>query len=179
MFPNYLLIFITFISYASSIIIKGQLELEDPSSERINTVTVSLIWGNKISEITENGEFFFNIDEPGYYLLQVNDNKFHYAPIYIDATDDEVKAYKYNYKYGKGQKIQYPVTIKSDYKIKYGEMKQNMLESIIKSPYFIMIGLGLMMFVCMKMIPQEELQKQQEEMRKNFGGGLGSFFNRN
>ena len=38
-----------------------------------------------------------------------------------------------------------------------------------------MIGMGLMLFMCMKMIPQEELRAQQEEMRKQMKGYKGFF----
>ena len=43
----------------NSIRIEGRVQLEEPSAERIRKTTVSLIWGNQISYITNNGQFFF------------------------------------------------------------------------------------------------------------------------
>ena len=159
----------------NAIRIEGKVELEEPSSERIRKTTVSLIWGNQMSYITNSGHFYFNVDKPGYYLIQVNDDSYNYQPMFVDAKEDEVKVYDYNYRYGKGAKHKYPVVIKSLGKINIGEKQANMLESIIKSPYAIMIGLGLMFFMCMQMIPQEQLKEQQEEMRKQMKGFKGFF----
>ena len=173
-FINKLLILI-FICKIHSIRIEGRVQLEDPSSERIKRTTVSLIWGNQISYITNNGQFFFNVEKPGYYLIKVNDDLFDYPTMFLDVKEDEIKAYDYNYRYGKGSKHKYPVVIKSSGKIEIGEKEGNIIQSIIKSPYAIMIGMGLLFFVCMKMIPQEELKAQQEEMRKQMKNYKGFF----
>ena len=172
---NYIIILILSISQILTIKIEGRVQLEEPSAERIRKTTVSLIWGNQISYISNNGQFFFNVDKPGYYLLKVNDDLYNYPAMFLDVKEDEVKAYDYNYRYGKGSKHKYPVTIKSAGKIQVGEKEKNIVESIIKSPYAIMIGMGLMLFMCMKMIPQEELRAQQEEMRKQMKGYKGFF----
>ena len=160
----------------NAIRIEGKVELEEPSSERIRKTTVSLVWGNQVSYITNSGHFYFNVDKPGYYLIQVNDDSYNYQPMFVDAKEDEVKVYDYNYRYGKGAKHKYPVVIKSFGKINIGEKQANMLESIIKSPYAIMIGMGLLFFMCMKMVPQEELRAQQEELRKTMKGYKGFGF---
>ena len=154
----------------SSIRIEGKIELEEPSSERLRRITVSLIWGNQISYVTNSGHFYFNVDKPGYYLIQVNDDLFNYQQMFLDVKDDEIKAYDYNFRYGKGSKHKYPVLIKSLGRIEAGEPEKGIIESIIRSPYAIMIGLGLFFFMCMKMVPQEELRAQQEEMRKQMRG---------
>ena len=40
---------------------------------------------------------------------------------------------------------------------------------------FLAIGITLLMFVCMKMIPEEQMREQQEEMRKQFKNYKGFF----
>ena len=172
---KHLLIQIILIGLSLSIRIEGKVDLEQPSAERLRKTTVSLVWGDQISYITNNGHFYFDVEIPGYYLLQVNDDLYSYQPILLDVKEDEVKAYDYNYRYGKGPKHKYPLTIKSITKIEVVEKEANILESIIKSPYAIMIGLGLMFFMCMQMIPQEQLKEQQEEMRKQMKGFKGFF----
>ena len=169
------LLFILIISQLNSIRIEGRVQLEEPSSERLKKLTVSLIWGNQISYITNNGQFFFNVEKPGHYLIKVNDDLYDYPTMFLDVKEDEIKAYDYNYRYGKGPKHKYPVVIKSSGKIEVGEKEGNIVQSIIKSPYAIMIGMGLMFFFCMKMIPQEALKAQQEEMRKQMKNYKGFF----
>ena len=173
---NLFLLLILNFGILNAIRIEGKVELEEPSSERIRKTTVSLVWGNQVSYITNSGHFYFNVDKPGYYLIQVNDDSYNYQPMFVDAKEDEVKVYDYNYRYGKGAKHKYPVVIKSLGKINIGEKQANMLESIIKSPYAIMIGMGLLFFMCMKMVPQEELRAQQEELRKTMKGYKGFGF---
>ena len=168
---KYILILLLLYSI-NSIRIEGRVQLEEPSAERIRKTTVSLIWGNQISYITSNGQFFFNVEKPGFYLIKVNDDSYEYPTMFLDVKEDEVKAYDYNYRYGKGPKHKYPVVIKSTGKL---EIEGNIMQSIIKSPYAIMIGMGLLFFACMKMIPQEELRAQQEEMRKQMKGYKGFF----
>ena len=172
---KYLLILSLLFGIITSIRIEGKVELEEPSAERLRKTTVSLVWGDQISYITSSGHFFFNIDTPGYYLLQVNDDLYLYQPMFLDVKEDEVKVYDYNYRYGKGPKHKYPVVIKPLGKVEVGEKQTNIMESIIKSPYAIMVGLGLLFFMCMKMVPQEELRAQQEEMRKQMKGYKGFF----
>ena len=172
---KYLFILSLLLGIITSIRVEGKVELEEPSAERLRKTTVSLVWGDQISYITSSGHFFFNIDTPGYYLLQVNDDLYLYQPMFLDVKEDEVKVYDYNYRYGKGPKHKYPVVIKSLGKVEVGEKPTNIMESIIKSPYAIMVGLGLLFFMCMKMVPQEELRAQQEEMRKQMKGYKGFF----
>jgi len=44
----------------------------------------------------------------------------------------------------------------------------NVVGSIIKSPYAIIIGISLLMYFCMQMVPQEQL-KEMEQMNKQMG----------
>ena len=173
---NLFLLLILNFGILNAIRIEGKVELEEPSSERIRKTTVSLVWGNQVSYITNSGHFYFNVDKPGYYLIQVNDDSYNYQPMFVDAKEDEVKVYDYNYRYGKGAKHKYPVVIKSLGKINIGEKQANMLESIIKSTYAIIIGMGLLFYMCMKRVPQEELRAQQEELRKTMKGYKGFGF---
>ena len=170
----FLLLITILFNSINSIRIEGKVEVEEPTSERLKKITVSLIWGDQISYITNSGHFFFNVNTPGYYLVEVNDDLYQYQTMFLDVKEDEIKSYEYNYRYGKGTKHKYPFTIKSVNKIQIGETKASILSSILKSPYAIMIGLGLLFFACMKMVPEEELRAQQEELRKN---GFKSFFN--
>ena len=173
-FIKYILIFL-YLYQINSIRIEGRVQLEEPSAERIKQTTVSLIWGNQISYITNSGQFYFNVEKPGYYLIKVNDDLYDYPTMFLDVKEDEIKVYDYNYRYGKGPKHKYPVVIKSVGKLEIGEKQGNIIQSIIKSSYGIMIGMGLMFFMCMKMIPQEELKAQQEEMRKQMKNYKGFF----
>ena len=118
-FSKYITIIILLlnISQILNIRIEGRVQLEEPSAERIRKTTVSLIWGDQISYITSNGQFFFNVNQPGYYLLKVNDDLYDYPTMFLDVKEDEIKAYDYNYRYGKGPKHKYPVVIKSAGKI--------------------------------------------------------------
>ena len=136
---KYIIILILSISQILTIRIEGRVQLEEPSAERIRKTTVSLIWGNQISYISNNGQFFFNVDKPGYYLLKVNDDLYNYPAMFLDVKEDEVKAYDYNYRYGKGSKHKYPVTIKSAGKIQVGEKEKNIVESL---SIFSFSGLG-------------------------------------
>ena len=174
-FTKLVLLLTLLFEISNSIRLEGKVELEEPSAERIRKTTVSLIWGDQLSYITSSGHFYFNVDKPGYYLIHVNDDLFSYQPMFVDVKEDEVKVYDYNYRYGKGPKHKYPVVIKSIGKINVGEKQTNIIESIVKSPYAIMIGMGLLFFMCLKMVPQEELRAQQEEMRKQMKGYKGFF----
>ena len=145
------------------------MQLEEPSAERIKKASASLIWGDQISYITNNDQFFFNVAKPGYYILKANENTYEYPKMILDVKEDEVEVYDYNYRYCKG-KNKYPVVIKTNGKLDIGMKEENIMKNIMKLPYSIMIGMGLMFFVCMKMIPQEELRVKQEEMRKQMKG---------
>lgn len=51
-------------------------------------------------------------------------------------------------------------------------MKQeapNMVGSILKSPYAIMIGLTLLMFLCMQAVPKDQLNEQMKQMNSQMG----------
>ena len=170
-----LLTYIFFITKQASI--KGQIKVPENTVDRIKTITVTLENTDKRVHITEYGYFEFHDVEPGFYVIQVDDNLYTYEIYMVEINDDdEVKIYEYNYKNGKGIKHKHPIVIESLIKIKYGEDKQDLISSIIKSPYAIIIGITLLMFLCMKMVPQEELKAQQEEMRKQFKNYKGFGF---
>ncbi len=63
-------------------------------------------------------------------------------------------------------KHKYPFEINPVIKIKYEEESANFIWSIIKSPYAILIGVTLLLFVCMKMMPQDQMKESFEEMNK-------------
>ena len=72
-------------------------------------------------------------------------------------------------------KHRYPFEINSMFKIKYNDQNPGIILNLIKSPYAIIIGITLLMFICMKMIPEEQMREQQEEMRKQFKNYKGFF----
>ena len=170
-----LLTYIFFITKQASI--KGQIKVPENTVDRIKTITVTLENTDKRVHITEYGYFEFHDVEPGYYVIQVDDKLYTYEIYMVEINeDDEVKIYEYNYKNGKGIKHKHPIVIESLLRIKYGENKQDLVSCIIKSPYAIIIRITLLMFLCMKMVPQEELKAQQEEMRKQFKNYKGFGF---
>ena len=89
-----------------------------------------------------------------------------YEQALVEVTPTEVRAYQYNLKTGKGLKHKYPFEINPVIKIKYEEESANFIWSIIKSPYAILIGVTLLLFVCMKMMPQDQMKESFEEMNK-------------
>ena len=169
------LFFIILISKTIEITINGKLNLPEPTIERIRSITISLENTNKISHITQEGFFSFHNIKPGFYIIHVNDILYAYQPIFLDVKEDEIKAYEYNFKNGKGMKHRYPFEINSMLKIKYNDQNPGIILNLIKSPYAIIIGITLLMFICMKMIPEEQMREQQEEMRKQFKNYKGFF----
>ena len=101
-------------------------------------------------------------------MVNVNDHLYQYDQILVDVTPNEVKAYQYNFKTGKGLKHKYPFEILPAIKIKYEDEAPNVLLSIVKSPYAIIIGVTVMLFLCMQMVPQEQLKEQAEQMSKQY-----------
>ena len=89
-----------------------------------------------------------------------------YEQVLVEVTPTEVRAYQYNLKTGKGLKHKYPFEINPVIKIKYEEESGSFVWSIIKSPYAILIGVTLLLFVCMKMMPQDQMKESFEEMNK-------------
>ena len=170
------LFFIILISKTIEITINGKLNLPEPTIERIRSITISLENTNKISHITQEGFFSFHNIKPGFYIIHVNDILYAYQPIFLDVKEDEIKAYEYNFKNGKGMKHRYPFEINSMFKIKYNDQNPGIILNLIKSPYAIIIGITLLMFICMKMIPEEQMREQQEEMRKQFKNYKGFFY---
>lgn len=120
---------------------------------------------NRVVFPTENGDFLFTNLSKGKYLLSVNDIHYEYDVYYIEV-DDEVKAYSFNGRTGKGLKKNLPLRIEAVRKIVYAEESKAILSSIVSSPYMIVIGLTLLMFFCMKLVPQDELKDQFKEMNK-------------
>ena len=45
----------------------------------------------------------------------------------------------------------------------------NSILSVVKSPYGILIGITLLLFLCMQMMPQDQLKEQFAEMNKQMG----------
>lgn len=77
-------------------------------------------------------------------------------------------AYEYSYRSGKGMKHHHPFEINSAFKLQYTDNKPNAISNIIKSPYVYMIGIPMLLFLFMKMVPQNELKAQAEEMAKQY-----------
>jgi hypothetical protein len=60
--------------------------------------------------------------KPGLYTVHVNDNIYQYETILVDVSKEEVRAYQYNHRVGKGLKLKYPFEINSLVRIKYEEV---------------------------------------------------------
>lgn len=84
----------------------------------------------------------------------------------MEVTASDVKAFQYNFRNGKGLKHKMPFEMNPIVKIKYEEDAPNVLESIIKSPYAIIIGVTVLLFACMQMMPQDQLKESFEQMNK-------------
>lgn len=65
-------------------------------------------------------------------------------------------------------KHRHPFEMNPAFKIQYTDNKPSAITSIIKSPYVYMIGVPLLLFLCMKMVPQNDLRAQAEEMAKQY-----------
>lgn len=102
----------------------------------------------------------------GAYIVNVNDYLYQYEQVLVEVTPVGVKAYQYNLKNGKGLKHKTPFEINPLFKIKYEEDAPNVIESIIKSPYAIIIGITVLLFACMQMMPQDQLKESFEQMNK-------------
>ncbi len=133
---------------------------------------------NKVIFTNDKGEFTLLNLQDGRYFLTVNDNVYDYETILIEVENDEVKAYQYSIKNGKGLKLKYPIQIRPLLKIVYEEESPSILGSVVKSPYMIIIGMTVVMFLCMKMVPQDQLQEQFKEMNKTMNSyQKGNIFN--
>ena len=84
----------------------------------------------------------------------------------VEVSATEVKAYQYNLKTGKGLKHKIPFEMNPFFKIKYEEDSPNIIGSIIKSPYAIIIGMTILLFGCMQMMPQDQLKESFDQMNK-------------
>jgi hypothetical protein len=102
----------------------------------------------------------------GLYVVNVNDAFYQYEQVLIEVTQAEVKAYQYNYKSGKGLRHKLPFEINPVLKIKYEDESPNIIGSIVKSPYAIIIGITVLLFMCMQMMPQDQLKESFNEMNK-------------
>ena len=170
-----LIFLLSIIKFISSASIQGKVIITPFVNDK-NALVPTLKEENLSVEITGpvtkmvftniEGEFaFLNIPE-GHYLIKVNNLKYDYETYLLDVTDGQVNAFQRNFKTGKGLKVKYPLQIKPSSIIIYEEESQSIVSSIIKSPYMIIIGMTLLMFVCMNMVPKEELDKQMKQMNK-------------
>ena len=167
---KFIFILCALIAFVQSVSVYGKVNLVEPTSQRTKEITVSLENTNRMAYCDEEGNFVFNNVEPGFYLVYVNDNLYHYNPIFLEVTEKGSKAYEYSYINGKKEKHKNPFEISPLSPIKYKEDKPDLISSIIKSPYLFMIGIPLVLFLILKMIPQEDIKASQEEMRKQFKG---------
>jgi len=133
---------------------------------------------NKVVFTNDKGDFTLLNIQDGRYFLTVNDNIYDYETILIEVENEEVKTYQYSIKNGKGLKLKYPIVIRPLLKIVYEEESPSILSSVVKSPYMIIIGMTVVMFLCMKMVPQDQLQEQFKEMNKTMHNyQKGNIFN--
>lgn len=100
------------------------------------------------------------------YVVNVNDYVHLYEQVLVDVSPSEIKAYQYNLKTGKGLKHRNPFEINPLVKIKYEEESVSIVSTLIKSPYAILIGVTLLLFLGMKMIPQDQMKESMDQMNK-------------
>jgi hypothetical protein len=103
------------------------------------------------------------------YIVSVNYALYQYEQVLVEVTPSEVKAYQYNFKTGKGLKHKIPFEMNPIFKIKYEEDAPNILGSVLKSPYAIVIGMTILLFGCMQMMPQDQLKESFDQMNKQMG----------
>lgn len=171
------ILLISLIKVISNIEVKGKV-LSTIKSDRNPDVNIQVeqsdnlkiyLEGRKTyvtSKSNKSGDFVFEDVEDGMYTVYVVDYFFEYDTFVIEVKDNEVKAYQKNHKKGRGFKQPYPLRIKPISKIMYEEPSMDMFSSILKSPYMIVIGLTVVMFLCMQMVPKDQLQEQFNQMNK-------------
>lgn len=120
----------------------------------------------KMTFVHEDGSFIFHNLLDGTYTITVNDEKFEYESLIVEANGDDVQAFQRNFKTGKGFKVKYPLQIKPIANIIFEEDSQNVMSSLLKSPYMIVIGMTVLMFLCMQMVPQDQLQEEMKKVNK-------------
>ncbi len=98
--------------------------------------------------------------------MNVNYALYQYEQVLVEVAASEVKAYQYNLKTGKGLKHKMPFEMNPVFRIKYEEDSPNILAGMLKSPYAIVIGMTILLFGCMKMMPQEQLKDSFDQMNK-------------
>lgn len=175
-FLFYSCLLLEFICYSKSATVTGKvfttLGLVD-SKQAITTVDKSenlsvVLEGSKtyLSFPNHHMEFqFFNIPD-GIYTIYVNDIHYEYDSFLVEVNNEDVNVYQRNLKSGRGLKTKFPIQLKPLEKIKYDEETQNVVGSILKSPYMLVIGMTILMFLCMQMVPQDQLQEQFKQMNK-------------
>lgn len=139
----------------------------------INPLTNVVLEGTKSYKAFPNkeGEFKFYDVYEGLYVIYVNDYNYEYDSFIIevtfdDASSDNVKVYQRSLKKGKGFKQKYPVKLFPISNNVYTEESSNVISSVIKSPYMIIIGMTVLMFMCMKLVPQDQLNEQFSQLNK-------------
>ncbi len=132
-------------------------------------ISVSLEGANRVAYLNEKNMFIFHNVPAGMYVINVNYALYKFEQVLVEVTAKEVKAYQYNYRTGKGLKYKMPCEINPVFKIKYEEDSPNIIGSILKSPYAIIIGITVLLFGCMQMMPQDQLKESMDQMNKQMG----------
>ena len=65
-------------------------------------------------------------------------------------------------------RIQFKI-LYEEVKYTYNQETPNILASIIKSPYAIIIGMTVLMFLCMQAVPKDQLNEQMRQMNSQMG----------
>jgi hypothetical protein len=106
------------------------------------------------------------VEKPGVYKLDVMNLHYHFEPVVVEIPTEQqqaessskklpIRAYLYNIKSGKDQRLAYPLQLEPSLRIQYFEIEQpfNPL-NYLKNPMVLMVGVtGILMYM-MKRMPK-------------------------
>ena len=101
----------------------------------------------------------------GQFVINVADPNHSYEQFFVEVERGNINVFEHNLKTGKGKAVAQPVEIRALYQIKYEEDK-NILMTMVKSPYAIMIGVGVVLFLGFNLMPQDYLEENLKEANK-------------
>lgn len=150
-------------------------------SDGQNTTAEIFLDGNKLSpdqaaialpqirsRTDKKGYFFFENIEDGNYRLKVSSHSYIF-PTYLIEASEGLRAYEVDEEHHLKTAVPLPLRIAPKGEFKYFDVKQPFdLNSLMKSPYGIMIAVTIGLLLCMKNMPKmEDLQAADRVQRNN------------